>query len=375
MRIVYCIAGTFHAGGMERVLSNKANYFARLGYEVYIITTDQQGRKPYFSINPEIQQIDLEINYAANSTKKLISKIYNYAKLQYKHKRLLKAVLQELKADIVISMFDHEVSFLHRLQDGSKKILEIHFSRFKRMQYARVGIWKWINLYRSRLDYQWVKAYDRFVVLTAEDYKYWGNLSNMQVIPNANSFESAALPDPRSKRVIAVGRYDYQKGFDDLIHAWNIVRRKYPTWTLTIYGDGVLRNDYLHLINRLGLGDCIQLENAVLTIQKEYLNSAILAMTSRYEGLPMVLLEGQATGLPLVSYDCKCGPKDIIVSGENGFLVAMGDITSFANRLIQLMDDPQLRLQMGACAKKMSARFSESAVMQQWEQLFKNIVR
>ena len=48
MKLLYNIAGTYRPAGMERVLTNKANWFAAHGYEVVIVTTDQKGRKPYF---------------------------------------------------------------------------------------------------------------------------------------------------------------------------------------------------------------------------------------------------------------------------------------------------------------------------------------
>ena len=51
MKIVYCIAGTYNSGGMERVLANKANYLAVHGYEVVIITTDQRGKQPFFDLD------------------------------------------------------------------------------------------------------------------------------------------------------------------------------------------------------------------------------------------------------------------------------------------------------------------------------------
>ena len=63
MKIIYCIACTCHSGGMERVLANKANYLARHGYEVVIVTTDQQGLPPFFPLAEQIRCIDLGINY------------------------------------------------------------------------------------------------------------------------------------------------------------------------------------------------------------------------------------------------------------------------------------------------------------------------
>lgn len=67
MRIVYNILGTYNSGGMERVLANKANYLAELGYDITIITTDQRDRSPYFQLDPLIKNIDLGINYTDNN--------------------------------------------------------------------------------------------------------------------------------------------------------------------------------------------------------------------------------------------------------------------------------------------------------------------
>ena len=69
MKIVYCIAGTYNSGGMERVLANKANYLAVHGYEVVIITTDQRGKQPFFDLDRRIRCHDLGINYEENNGK------------------------------------------------------------------------------------------------------------------------------------------------------------------------------------------------------------------------------------------------------------------------------------------------------------------
>ena len=134
MKIVYCIAGTYNSGGMERVLANKANYLVRKGYEVVIVTTDQRGQKPFFSLDQCICCYDLGINYEENNGKSFVNKLIHYPFKQWKHKKRLSALLKELKADIEISMFCNDASLLPSIQDGSRKVLEIHFSRFKRLQ-------------------------------------------------------------------------------------------------------------------------------------------------------------------------------------------------------------------------------------------------
>ncbi|WP_278551584.1 glycosyltransferase family 4 protein [Elizabethkingia bruuniana] len=373
MKIVYNILGTYNSGGMERVLANKVNYLTAQGYDVTIITTDQKKRKPYFEMNPQIRHIDLGINYTDNNDKGLLGKILSYPKKQKIHKHKLEKILPDLKADIVISMFDNDAAILPKIKDGSKKILEIHFSRFKRLQYGRKGVWRIINRLRSNADLKVVQQYDRFVVLTHEDKSYWGNLTNIEVIPNANSFAPTENASLNAKKVIAVGRYDYQKGFDELISIWQRIYKVYPDWILNIFGHGPLKNELQNQINRLDLKENVYLREPVKDIEKEYLNSSIVVMTSRYEGLPMALLEGQACGLPLVSYACKCGPKDIIKDNENGFLIEEGDQNKMAHKIIKLIENKELRLKMGENAFKASDCFSEENVMKKWLHLFNNL--
>ena len=70
-----------------------------------------------------------------------------------------------------------------------------------------------------------------------------------------------------------------------------------------------------------------------------YSNASILALSSRYEGLPMVLLEAQAAGVPVVSFECKCGPKDVLTDGVDGVLVREGDVDGLAKGILRLIND------------------------------------
>src|SRR5690606_14807553 len=147
----------------------------------------------------------------------------------------------------------------------------------KRLQCGRSGLSGWIDRFRSRQDLAIARKYDRFVVLTEEDKLYWGNLMNLQVIPNANRFDPLGKADMTTKRVIAVGRYDYQKGFDDLIKIWKVVHEQQPDWILAIYGNGPLESQLQKLVSDLRLQRVIQLCPPVKDIEKEYMSSSILA--------------------------------------------------------------------------------------------------
>lgn len=373
MRIVYCIAGTRHSGGMERVLANKANWLATHGYDVIIVTTDQHGEKPFFHLDSAIKCYDLAINYENNNGKSFFNKALNYPFKQLRHRYRLSSLLKTTKADIVISMFCNDASFLPNINDGSAKILEIHFSRFKRLQYNRCGIWHIADTIRSKNDTKTVARYDKFVVLTQEDQTYWGCMPNITAIPNANSFHSTLQSTLQSKRVLAIGRLTHQKGFDLLIDAWKLVCERNNDWTLTIAGDGPLKDQLRQQINKYNLHNRVELIGAVKNIEQLYTESSIYALSSRYEGLPMVLLEAQSAGLPIVAFQCKCGPKDVITDGVDGYLVEEEDLNGFAERLLTLIDNPTLRTEFGIAAHNNSKYYDETTIMHRWESLFEDI--
>lgn len=375
IKLVYCIGGTYNSGGMERVLSNKANWLSSHGYEITIITTEQRGRNAFFPLNPDIQQIDLGINY--EESKGIAAKLFSYPFKLFKHKSILSKHLRSIRPDIVVSLFDNGSSIIPKINDGSKKILEVHFSRFKRKQYERKGLLGIIDRILSKQDLKTAKSYDHFVVLTNEDKGYWGMDKNISVIPNAlnNTFRNIDLKETeRTNKIIAVGRLAHQKHFSELIHIFSAIHDKAPDWSLEIIGNGPDKDRLQKLIDGLGLKSKVTLSPATSTIQEKYLTAGIFAMTSRYEGLPMVLLEAQACGLPIISYDCKCGPKDIINDGIDGYIIPMGDRQLFADKLLELIKDQELRLRMGNAAVVSSKRFDEERIMRLWTSLFNKVL-
>ena len=372
MKIVYLIAGTFNSGGMERVLANKTNWLVEHGYEVSIVTTDQRDQKPYFPLHPSIQCFDLDINYDANNGKPFWNKLLSYPIKQYRHRRRLSRLLKRLQADITVCMFNNDVSFVSEIQDGSKKILEVHFSKLKKLQYGRHGLWRWVDVWRTLQEEKYVRRYDKFVVLTHEDKQLWGNLPNITVIPNACTFKTTEKADLSQKCVLAVGRLEEQKGFDRLLDIWSLLATNMPGWKLVIVGSGPLHDNLQKQVDSLGISDSVILQGSVKNMNDIYLQASILAMTSHYEGLPMALLEAQAFGIPMVAYACKCGPRDIITDGKNGFLIEEGNQPDFVQKLSLLMQDEGLRKQMGREAQVASKDFSEERIMSQWNLLFQS---
>lgn len=372
MKIVYCIAGIYNSGGMERVLADKTNHLAEQGHDVYIITTDQGGRKSFFDFHPAVQHIDLAVNYDEIQNKNILSKTLLYHNKQRTHRKRLTATLMKLRPDITISMFDHEAPFLPEIHDGSKKLLEAHFSKNKRLYYGRTGLWGTADRWRTKKDEQTVKKYDKFIVLTHEDMQDWGSLPNMEVIPNSCS-EAQIISPLKSKTVLAIGRLDHQKGFDRLINIWKKVAPQATGWQLKIVGSGSQKAKLQEMTDRYGLTNKLSIQQPVSNIDRLYADASILAMTSRYEGLPMVLIEAQKRGLPIIAYTCKCGPKDVITDGIDGLLIPEGQEDNFVNKLTELIKNKELRSRMGTAALKSSEKYSRTNVMRKWEEIFYNL--
>lgn len=376
MKIIYCTHSTYNPGGMERVLLNKVTYLSALPeWEVSVVTTDQHQRPSFYPFPEKVRMTDLEINYSDDNDKGIWKKITSYLCKRKEHKRKLTALLLKEKPDIVVSLYPSESSFIPDIKDGSKKVLELHFNKFFRIQYGRKGIIGLIDRWRTRQDERIVRRFDKFVVLTNEDKGYWGGLPNIEVIPNAAIHVSKNYSEVKNKRVIAVGRLDYQKGFDRLIQAWKLVQHtgRFSDWKLDIFGQGEWREMLQQMIDKQGLQNTVKINPPTNAILNEYVHSSLLVMSSNYEGFGVVLVEAMSCGVPVISFDCKCGPKDIIQPGINGLLVPNGDIQALADAMMKVMEDEAYRKMLSLNARKVVDTYSEQAVMAQWIRLFTSI--
>ena len=358
------------------MLLNKVRYFVdEKGWDVTVVTTDQHDRPSFYPFPEGVKMIDLGINYSDDNGKPFAKKLLGYLKRRRLHAKKFKALLRELRPDVVDCFYPGECSFVPSIKDGSKKVMELHQSKLFHIQYNRSGLMGLADKVRARMDERLVRRFDRFVVLTQEDRDLWGEIPGIKVIPNAANFIAEKYSDCSATRVIAVGRLDYQKGFDRLIHVWEKVHKQMPDWRLDIFGQGEWREMLQNMIDERGLKDVVKLNNPIKNIEDEYVDSSIIVMTSNYEGFGMVLVEAMSCGVPAVSFDCKCGPEEIISQHDGGLVVKNGDIEGMAEAIVRLMKDDELRKRMGESAKRVVETYSEERVMGLWVNLFEEILR
>ncbi|MDO4692336.1 MAG: glycosyltransferase family 4 protein [Porphyromonadaceae bacterium] len=375
MRIAYCIQGLFRTGGIERVVSTKANYWVQHGHEVCIITTDQRGHRPAFDLDSRIRLVDLGLNYEADNQLGRLKRLKALYAKRGEHKHRLEKMLREFGADITVSTFFQDAPILPSIQDGSKKVLELHSAKnTKVLMYPKEQwVYRLLGRFRVWQDERIAKRYNAFVILTEEERGLWTTLNNLHVIPNPRPFDGVIPSALDEKRILALGRFEYQKNFGELINIWSEIAPAYPDWELCITGSGPYESKLKEQIKFLGLEQAVKLRPATREVAQLYQAASIYALSSNYEGLPMVLIEAQTFGLPIVSYACPSGPKDIVTDDLDGYLVNQGDRNVFVEKLTKLMDDQEKRKSMAQAALKSSERYSLPTVMAMWERLFEAI--
>lgn len=373
MKIVYCIQGMYKSGGIERVVTMKANYLAQHGYDVTIITTDQAGRPYFFAIDERVKRTDLGLDYGKLDYLPSYKRLWHTRLKRKEHKALLEQTLKHEQADFCVSVGFQDEDILPSLQDGSRKILEYHTSRSASilMYPPQQKLKRFLGYLRIKLRERLAAKYDCFVILTEVERTEWKGIPRIEVIPNANPLETTEQADVASShKIIAAGRMEYVKNFLELVDIWAKVAPSHPDWHLSIYGDGWVYPFLKERIAQHGIEAQTILEGSSNDMASAYADSSIYVMTSHFEGLPMVLIEAQTMGLPVVSYACPSGPKDIIQDGVNGFLVSPYNQEAFAERLDKLISDTDLRVRMGEEGRRLSQRYTPEVIMSKWEKLF-----
>lgn len=377
MKIVYCIPGLYKPGGMERVLTIKANYLASHGYEVIIVTTEG-GEKPFFELNSKVKLVNFSLHFDNHFDSSILKKYFLHKKLIKRYIKLLDEFLQQNNVDICVSMCGKEIEFLSKLKCNCAKIAEFHSMQNYRAQILLSQhsgfIWRIIGNYLTCDFVRSTRKVEKFVVLTKEDAMQWRKTNNnIEQIYNPSPISPKGIPALKEKRFIAVGRLDAGKGYDYLIEAWSLVAKQHPDWRLDIFGQGDSYDKILKDIQQRNLSSTVKLCGTTKNITDEYYNSSGFVMTSRYEGFPMALIEAATCGLPLVAFDCKTGPKEIIYEGVNGFLIPMGDVKVLAEKICLLIDSQNKRIYMGRNAMELAKEYSIDNIMAHWIQLFEHL--
>lgn len=362
LKILFFIA-SLRSGGAERVASNLVNYWAEQGYEIDFVTLDTSAND-FYKLHKNVIRYELDL-YGASSG--LINKFQRI----FKRIRLLRALIQKSKPHVVISFMD--TNSIYAIASAKLASAKVIISERTYPPFYNNG-----NLFDKFRKFVY-KFADAHVAQTSE-VKEWADeflpksAKNVVIAnPLPEKHTNLELPKERDNVVLAVGRLSFEKGFDLLIKAYSSIAKKHSDWRLEIVGDGIERSELEELIKKLDMSNYIKLKGLSLDISKEYSCAKIFVLSSLVEGFPNVLLEAMSHGLAPVSFDSKCGPKDVIEHNKNGILVSSKDVKLLAKELNDLINDSKKQQTFSENALKVRTDFSIEKISQKWIDLIASL--
>ncbi len=360
MKLLYITPTINFDGGIQKVLSVKTNYLIEnFDYQIDILTQDNGNSNLFFPFNKKIGLFDMVLS------RNKVLKFFQY-------RNQIQNQIRNSKPDIIIVCDAGIKAFLLPILIMAKTpiFFEMHGSKFNESQNFNPTV---INIFFRKLKYFYkfilIKTYDKVIFLSTESLSEW-KVKKAIIIPNPLEINSKNISDLSAKKILVVARHSYEKGLDKLLNIWKIISQKYPDWTLEIYGSGYLTYQLIEQSKLLSITKSVHFFEPIKNISEKYLKASIYLMTSRQEGFGMVLIEAMNFGLPCVAYDCPVGPRSILTNNENGFLITNDNENEFVNAVCQLIEDKNLRIEMGKNGKKSTQNYDIGIIMKKWNDLF-----
>ncbi|HNQ35934.1 MAG TPA: glycosyltransferase, partial [bacterium] len=173
----------------------------------------------------------------------------------------------------------------------------------------------------------------------------------------------------------AVGNLRTPKGYQYLLPAFREVYAGHANLRLVIAGEGPLRKDLVSFAQHLGLSSVVSLPGFHKNLRFFYSALDLFVMPSLWEGMPVALLEAMSYGLPVIATSVS-GIPEVVRDGQEGFLVEPANPQQIAERLLQLVETPQLRAKLGGRARERVAReFSREQMVQAYADLYRTLLR
>ena len=351
-------------GGVERFVCEMGNALAARGMRVTLGNVDTPQERVVYAVDAKVRVASTGVRLPAEAARTRPGRALAILRARWRVGQALGRVIDAEAADVIV--FNGLVtacSVLAWKRGVRARSICCDHNHFT----ARSRLWQ-------RLRAAIYPQVGAVVSLTEADRPRFAALNpRTSTIVNTSSLHADAPALPAAPRVLAVGRFQAQKGFDLLLGAWREVVRAVPGARLRIVGEGPLGSELAALANELGVAASVEWTAPTDRIEALYREAAVFVLSSRYEGMPLALLEAQALGVPAVAFDCPTGPREI-VSAETGIVVPAEDVSALAAGMVRLLGDPVLRARMAAAAIARSrTAFSREHQVDAWASLIAEV--
>jgi GalNAc-alpha-(1->4)-GalNAc-alpha-(1->3)-diNAcBac-PP-undecaprenol alpha-1,4-N-acetyl-D-galactosaminyltransferase len=360
------ISSSLEVGGAERVMSIIANYWAAKGWEITILTFDDGSKPPFYDLDDQIDVRPLAIESQDDYAISLSSVKDNLGRIQ-----ILKQAIVASRPDVVIS-FVNTTNIMTLLACWGLKVKTIVSEHVNPASSQVNKVTQLLQKFTyRRADLITVQTHAALSFFPPDRYKTFV-IPNPVALPTSDPIDSQLNTDDR--HLLAIGKLIPQKGFDLAIEAFAQVCQDRPEWTLTILGEGEMRDELEDLCTELGLEDRVFMPGVVKNIDAHLRKADIFVLSSRFEGFPVTLCEAMACGVPVIAANCLSGPREIVHNGIDGMLVMPDNVEALAMGLNQLMSDPGKRQYFSHHAPKVLDRFGVEPVMIIWNRAIEQVL-
>lgn len=355
-KITFFIYNMYASGGTERVVSMIANELSKnKKYDVEIVSLYKTNDKTFYEILPGVK------------LKNIITNELKPMKLHYFDiSKNIKYYFKEYETDFFVCVSVLLVSLTNFMNKKTRYIVWEHFNAYE----GRFGGLDWIG--RKMV----ASSNYEMIVLTKKDIELqkrrFGNSGkNIHQIYNPILLNDNKASDYRveSKKIITAGRFTKQKGFDMLVEVARKVFDKHSDWQWDIYGKSSDDPSIEEKIKEYKLEKNLIIKGEVNNLYDLYKEYSFYVMTSRYEGFAMVNIEAHYAKLPIISFNCNCGPDEIIQEGVNGYLIDCFDIEEMANKINYLVEHPEVREIMSRNTVLDKEKLQLENIIKEWEKI------
>jgi len=213
---------------------------------------------------------------------------------------------------------------------------------------------------------------DKFeVIYNGVDLDFWqNNILSQETIAEKKTKLGLSQDD---KVIVNIGRLHPQKGHEYLFRAVRKIIPRMKNLKFLIVGDGSMKDSLELLSERLGIKKYVIFTGKRDDIKDILCFSDISVLSSIREGFSNVILESMACGKPVIATDVG-GNNEIIIDGENGFIVPSRDEDTLADKILALASSEELTERMGLAARETVKKFSLKRMVEKTEQLYEKLM-